>query len=69
MGKDYAVELWQEYHSAAALTHDYKSRVFVLNISTSDLALCRDTFREAGTEVTRATISEDGVRIVISSPA
>jgi hypothetical protein len=48
---------------------DYKSRLFVLKISTSDFASCRDTFREAGTEVTRATISEDGVRIVISSPA
>src|SRR5262249_36563969 len=44
---------------------DYKPRCFLLTISTRNLASRRATLRAAGTEVTRATISEVVVRIVI----
>ena len=62
MGKDYAVELSQEYHSVA------ESKSFLVITSTRDFASRRDTFREAGTEMTRAVVSEVVVRIKISSP-
>jgi len=62
MGKDYAAELSQEYHGVA------ESKPFLVITSTRDFASRRDTLREAGTEMTRAKVSEVVVRIMTSSP-
>jgi hypothetical protein len=65
MGKDYAAQLWREYHGQLDASAAYKASCFLLTISTKDFASRRATLRDAGTEVTRATISDVVVRIVI----